>query len=241
MVRKTFMPPSISRIYLVGVGGTGGYLAQGLAKMVAGYKLDTRVTLIDPDCVEPKNCARQNFMYYEVGLSKAESLAMRLNQQYGTQFEFICDYGEEALKTCYGGLVITCVDTVKARKHYKDKGLWLDMGNGETTGQALFGNNSDKKMLNHVKTVWDKDASVNVLPNPFVVGKMNRLKEDKAIASCADQPFTEQGVFVNEWAAQAGLTILFQLLIKMQVSTPQIYFNTATGRMNPVYITKEIY
>ena len=51
----------------------------------------------------------------------------------------------------------------------------------------------------------------------------------------------EQGVFVNEWAAQAGLAILFQLFIHKEVKTPRIYFDSLTGRMNPVYITKEIY
>lgn len=242
MNRKTFISNHYSCIYLVGAGGTGAYLAQGLAKMIAGYKLDIGVSIIDPDVIEEKNCARQNFYHYEIGQSKAEALAMRLNQQYGVSFSGVCDYGEKVIdRPDYRGLIVTCVDSLKARKHYKDKGHWLDMGNGLSTGQAIFGTTCEQDQLFFQREFWEKHPTVDHLPNPFYVAKMNKLKEDKSIPSCADNPFTEQGVFTNEFAANAGLTILFQLLVKDQLSISRIYFDAEKGMMMPGYITREIF
>lgn len=242
MIRKTFVRRAFSEIHIVGVGGTGGYLAQGLAKMIAGYKLNIDVTLIDPDYIEEKNCARQNFWHYEIGIAKAEALSMRLNQQYGTNFGFIVGKGEEVLNHHhYAGMIVSCVDSLAARKKLKGKGCWLDLGNGETTGQAIFGNCLDQKQLDWERLNWDVGPTVDYLPCPFTAVNMDILKEEPDVPSCADHPFEEQGVFANEWAAQAGLTILHQLLIKQQLKTPHIFFNTANARMNPVFITKELY
>ena len=245
MNRKTYIPDDYSRIVLIGVGGTGGYLAQGLAKMIAGYKLDIKLTFVDPDFVEERNCARQNFWHYEVGHAKAECLAMRLNQQYGLQIGNAVMTGEDYCNNVehhiYGALKVTCVDSLQARKYYKGRGDWLDMGNGETTGQAIFGNSSNKEDLKKQKREWIAVPTVDHLPCPFTVAKMGKLKPEKTAVACADHPFAEQGVFANEWAAQAGLTILHQLLIKKQLSISRIYFDTDTGRMTPGFITKEIY
>lgn len=240
MNRKTYLAPDFRKIYLVGVGGTGGYIAEGLAKMLSGYKLDIEVVLIDPDVIEEKNCARQNFHHYEIGLPKALALATRLNQRHGLKFGYSQMRGEEFLSTtsCYStNLLISCVDTVSARKAIKGERPWLDLGNGEHTGQAIFGTSDNPDQIEN----WDLTPNCGQLPSPFVVGKIGTLEDEPRVPSCADQPFNEQGVFVNEWAAQAGLTILFQLLIAKEVSTPHIYFDALRGRMNPVYITKELF
>lgn len=242
MIRKTFLPRTYHRINVVGVGGTGGYFAQGLAKIMAGYKLNTDVCLIDPDFVEEKNCARQNFWHYEIGEPKASALAMRLNQQYGVKFGSFCAGIEEMEYNGYSGVLnVTCVDKIAPRTFMKQRADWLDMGNGETKGQAVFGNCCCDVTLMEEIIHWDGKGHVDSLPNPYIVFDMENLKEEPATPSCADHPFTEQGVFVNEWAAQAGLTILHQLVVRQQLTTPRIYFDNATGRMTPTFITKEIY
>lgn len=261
--RKTHLPPQFRKVVIVGTGGTGSYLAQGLAKMVAGYRLQVEVLLVDPDVIEEKNCSRQNFHPWEIGQPKAEALAFRLNQQYGLAFAAVVAKGEDhvppgAIKSsspgCHVGrsggyasgrsdfsrLVITCVDTVEARKHYRGCGPWLDLGNGQETGQALFGNTEDVSELGAEIKAWDKSPHVGRLPSPYLVAGMAKLKTRKRQPSCADTPFAEQGVFANEWAAAAGLTILHQLLVKGELTTPAIYFDTAKGRMAPAFITREL-
>jgi PRTRC genetic system ThiF family protein len=259
MNRKTSIAPRISDIVVVGIGGTGSYFAQGLAKLVAGYQLQVNVVLVDPDTIEEKNCSRQNFHHCEIGQNKAQALAYRLNQQYGLAFAAAAEKGElfvkqplKGYRACssadfldgnnssdYSRLIVTCVDSVASRKHYRNLGPWLDLGNGETTGQALYGTAHDAKQLARDIENWDKTPTVGHLPNAWLAFNLEQHKEPKRKApGCADQPFAEQGIFANEWAAAAGLAILHQLLIKGELTTPAIYFDTR-GRMSPEYITRE--
>lgn len=253
MNRKAHLAPQFRSVAIVGVGGTGSYLAQGLAKLIAGYRLPLAVTLIDPDVIEEKNCSRQNFQSYEIGQPKAEALAYRLNQQYGVNFSFFVGRGEnfvaiesyilkvakQVSAASHGILLVTCVDTVEARQTFKDFGPWLDLGNAEATGQALYGNTAKRVELTAEAKKWATTPTVTHLPGPYLLAGMAKLKTAKAAPSCADHPFAEQGCFVNEWAAAAGLTILHQLLVKGQLETPAIYFDSAKGRMAPLYITRD--
>lgn len=240
--RKVHLPPPILQVAIVGVGGTGSYLAQGLAKMVAGYRLQVEVVLIDPDTIEAKNCARQNFLAYEIGQPKAEALAFRLNQQYGVDFGALVDRGEKHFSRVASAsmLLVTCVDSVEARKPFKDFGPWLDLGNGVETGQAIYGTTVNRPDLAAEAKKWAKSPTVGWLPGPYLVAGMAKLKSKPAAPSCADHPFAEQGCFANEWSAQAGLTILHQLLVKGELTTPQISFDTACGRMVPGFVTKDL-
>jgi len=241
--RKKHLAPQIRQIILIGTGGTGSYLAQGLAKLISGYRLPVEVVLVDPDTIEEKNCSRQNFQPWEIGLPKAEALSYRLNQQYGLAFAAVPQKSEVypgAMATDHSRLIITCVDSVEARKPYKGCGSWLDLGNGQENGQAIYGNSEDPKKLAAELDNWSATPYVGTLPSPYHVAGMAKLKSSKKKApSCADQPFAEQGVFVNEWAAQAGLAILHQLLVIGTVITPAIYFDTAKGRTSPEYITRD--
>jgi len=240
--RKGYLAPHFRNVVIVGTGGTGSYLAQGLAKMVAGYRLSVDVLLVDPDVVEEKNCARQAFFPWEIEEPKASALAYRLNQQYGLKFGALQARGEDWLKSSsrHERLVVTCVDTVESRKPYKGQGCWLDLGNGLETGQALFGTTEDKKAIGLQVREWDKSPHVAHLPNPYLLAGMAKLRRPKAKApSCADTPFAEQGVFANEWAAAAGLAILHQLLVKGELTTPAIYFDVAKGRMTSAFITRD--
>jgi hypothetical protein len=255
------LAPQLRRIIISGVGGTGSYLALGLAKLISGYRLQVEVALVDPDHIEEKNCSRQNFLAYEIGQPKAEALAFRLNQQYGLSFAAVVGNGEDHIGYASNGstrpsasawvagksqnndmsrLIITCVDSLAARKPYKDAGPWLDLGNGVETGQAIYGVTGDRQVVNKECQCWEKTPHVANLPNAWIVAGMAKLKSPKKKApSCADTPFAEQGVFANEWAAAAGLTILHQILVKGEVTTPAIYFDTAKGRMMPQFITTD--
>lgn len=239
-MRKMHLAPQFRRVMVIGAGGTGSYLAQGLAKMVAGYRLQVKVTLVDPDIIEEKNCARQNFQPWEIGESKAQALAFRLNQQYGVAFGAVKGFGVDAIEDVDAlRLIVTCVDTVEARKPCKGKGPWLDLGNGVETGQALYGNTEDAANLTAELEAWDTTPYVARLPSPYRAFGMAKLKSKKAAPSCADTPFAEQGVFANEWSAAAGLSIIHQLLVKGELTTPAIYFDTAKGRMTPEFITRD--
>ena len=236
---KEFMVPTINEVSVVGVGGTGSYLVQGLAKMIAGYKLKIRVQLIDPDVVEEKNCFRQNFMSWEVGQNKAEAMAFRIAQQFGLDFHSYAQRGEDVVRSNDPrSLLITCVDKIAPRKALSAHPLWLDCGNDLDYGQVIFGTSKVKKECRKAVKEWDSKPVISALPNAYLKVGMGKLRDKKQAASCADMPFSEQGCFVNEVAAQAALTILHQILVAGTVKTPAIWFNTSTGRWTPAKINK---
>lgn len=253
---KPFLTPDIETVYLIGVGGTGGYLAQGLAKLCAGYQLPLNVVLVDPDTIEEKNIFRQNFHAYEIGQAKAEALALRLNQQYGLSWghhvgdgvEFATNpqYGRSYSRNLRKTLMITCVDKPEVRrdlgKAIGNNTLWLDTGNELDFGQTVIGTCSDKKALNKAIKEWSSSPVTNVLPSPYIKCGWDkaRTKKKKSAPSCADLGyFEEQSVFINEWIAQAALNILFQVLIRGRIDTPAIFVDTERGRMLPARIDKD--
>ncbi|AJF08289.1 ThiF family adenylyltransferase [Geoalkalibacter subterraneus] len=239
MKTKNFIAPSFSKIYLVGCGGTGGYLATGLAKIIAGYEINAELILVDHDTVEQGNLSRQEFMPWETGENKAIALAERLNERYGLKIAAIDRRWGKNQRSTHDSLVISCVDNVASRKEMKDLGFWLDLGNGRDQGQAIFGTTPHKTPVKKEVQQWDKTPVVASLPNAYLVAGMKNLKDRKQQPSCAQTPFDEQGVLINQWAAQAGLAILHQLLVLREVSTPSIYFDTTKARMLPASITPE--
>lgn len=69
-------------VLIVGVGGTGGLLANFLCKTLAKRK-DVCVTLCDADVVEAKNLLRQPYTEEDIGACKSEALAEALAEAYG--------------------------------------------------------------------------------------------------------------------------------------------------------------
>ncbi|MCR5726449.1 MAG: ThiF family adenylyltransferase [Lachnospiraceae bacterium] len=68
-------------IIIVGVGGTGGLLANFLCKTLA-KRTDVCITLVDADVVEAKNLVRQPYMEEDIGACKSEALAEALQDAY---------------------------------------------------------------------------------------------------------------------------------------------------------------
>src|SRR3981081_3327534 len=67
-------------IVLVGCGGTGGFVAESLCRLLIGR--NAALYLVDPDRVEAVNVARQAFDVGDVGRFKAEVLADRLSARF---------------------------------------------------------------------------------------------------------------------------------------------------------------
>lgn len=157
--------PDRITILLVGCGGTGSYAAHVLAQLAHQAKeqgLDMRLVFIDPDRVEPKNLARQNFCPAEVGYPKALTLAWRYSAAFGLGItpvverfrpEMLREY--RPLPSPQGGLMIVvgAVDNAAARREIADaltgaieaergrqRYWWIDAGNERWHGQVLAGN-----------------------------------------------------------------------------------------------------
>jgi len=123
-------------VVIVGVGGTGSWLAPHVARLACvlqarGKKI--RLIFIDPDVVEEKNIYRQNFcdadLAQDAPLHKASSLSFRLGLALGVNASAICEefdpymldgyphriYGHDR-STERITIVVSCVDNAAARK-----------------------------------------------------------------------------------------------------------------------------
>ncbi len=178
----------VLKLYLVGCGGNGSWLAPHLVRLVR-FLRETRqikivLTFIDPDVVELKNVFRQNFAEAEVGGCKAELLALRYSAVWGQEIQVrATSFAKEMVQLEYGdlGVIIGCVDNAAARRTIADTldqstrqrgddGLprlwWLDAGNGLDTGQVLFGAARNLRQLQHAFPYYpDQSFCVN-LPAP---------------------------------------------------------------------------
>lgn len=147
-------------IVVVGLGGTGGYLAELLGHLLSadaqgdgGARL--KATFVDGDKVESVNLLRQNFYPDDLGRNKAQALAEALNASYGLHVASSDAYlhGPEDLDALVEGdenvIVVGAVDNnasraaieqfVSSRAHT----VGLDAGNNVKDGQVVVYGDTD--------------------------------------------------------------------------------------------------
>jgi len=215
-----------SSIVVVGCGGTGGFVAEGLCRLLDHS--DLGLLLIDHDRVEPHNLRRQNFYAGDVGKFKSQALAERLARQYGRQIGYsVYPYDRELVGEMFGGgmyrraiqgIIIGCVDNVAARRDIASTldwgNWWLDSGNGHHSGQVLIGNARDVESLRG--SFNEREQTVRRLPIPTLQlpsllappTELVRAQRDCAEAVEAE----EQSPTINQAMATLVLEFMHRLL-----------------------------
>ena len=210
-------PRSALRLYLIGTGGTGSWLAPHVVRLARflheANGANVRVTFIDPDGVEPKNIFRQNYATAEIGVRKAETLALRLGSAWGIEIRVHpLRFDKKMVELQYGdvGVLIGCVDNAPARKSIADalshqgQGWnggsyssespplphlwWLDCGNGENTGQVLLGSTGSPKILRYAFPHYPECTYCVHLPAPHLQHPDLLEPHPAEIETCAEQP-----------------------------------------------------
>jgi PRTRC genetic system ThiF family protein len=234
-------------IVVVGCGGTGGFVAEGLCRLLSGS--DIPIILIDHDRVEPHNLVRQNFYAGDLGKFKSQALAERLSRQFGRSIGFsVYPYMHDLVRENYGaglhrravqGIIIGCVDNASARRDIArtlDWGnWWLDAGNGFSSGQVLLGNARDRESLE--ESFVEKLREVYRLPIPTwqlpsLLAPPTTKKQDTrdcAEAVAAD----EQGPVINQ--AMAALVLEFMnRMLKGTLTWMGAYIDLEAGTLQTV-------
>lgn len=226
-------------IMLVGVGGTGSWLALSLGRLAYHARLKgitVRLTFVDHDAVEPKNCGRAMFSPAEVGQNKAVTMAQRLNLALGLSIvanphPFTAELGYQWASGCRRQathLLIGAVDNHLARRELAQVvaghggGVWgLDLGNGRASGQILIGNLTQSEQLK-----LDDMGLCNGLPSPYVQepGLLEPEQEARPL-SCADLTMLEeQGLMVNSQAAAIAAQYVYEFTLKRALRQYASYF-----------------
>lgn len=110
------------QFWIVGCGGTGSFLVQLVARIARSLihaGKPTRITLVDPDYVEPANVTRQCFCEAEVGRNKAQTLAARYSLAWNLGIEAIPEpFQGHWVAGSYETLtvVLGCVDRAAGRR-----------------------------------------------------------------------------------------------------------------------------
>jgi len=249
-------------LVLVGCGGSGSWMAPSVVRtarlLIEKFNKQVQVAFIDPDCVEPKNCYRQNFAEFEIGQNKAETLARRYGLAWGLdvlvlprRFDAELDRLIKNEHQTYYGLtvVIGCVDNAPARaeiQHYLTEKAgygaarwWLDCGNSRHSGQVLLGGFNNKN-----------DAAAFPIPgycarlplptqqHPELLIEEAQEEADESALSCADLALRgAQGLAVNQQVAVIAGDYLLQMLVYGTLTRFQTYFDQGSGTMRSTPIT----
>lgn len=224
-------------VMVVGCGGTGGFAAEGLCRLLPPA---ARLVLVDHDRVEESNLRRQNFYREELGMFKAEALAQRLARKFGRTVGYSLNpFSNNLLE--HNTLVVGCVDNVLARtsisKSVSDNSLysrawWIDSGNADNWGQVLIGN-AEARWL---RGSFDAEKEIcRYLPLP-TIQQPALVVDDSSEPSCAQS--VEQGPTINQ--AMAALVIeVVHRLIEGTCTWMQLYVNLEVGTLHPVLATPE--
>ena len=251
-------------LYLVGCGGTGSWLAPSLCRIARTLNEKGKATnliFIDPDIVEQKNVLRQNFCDAEIGLNKAQTLALRYSLSWEVSIEALPalfnpeivarDYylRERKLK-----IIIGCVDNAIARQSIADalsqyqswhtrnvatELWWLDCGNHTNSGQVLIGS--------HLSTEIEvyKFHELGCIKLPAPCRQHPELLEPKPeefnnnTISCAELALLHtQSLSINQRMAAEAASYLVQL-VTGKLNRLATYIDLNSGFATSTFITEE--
>ena len=242
-----------SRILVVGCGGTGSFVADGLCRLLINS--DTTLILVDYDRVEPHNLVRQQFFSGDVGKFKSQALAERLARQYGRPIAYSVypympdlihkDYGGGMATLATQGIIIGCVDNVAARRSIAESlkfgNWWLDAGNGYSSGQVLIGNSDNVELLQ--KCFDEENQEVHALPQPALQLPSLLAPPSKPVndnKDCAEAVIDEeQSPVINQAMATLVLEFMHRLL-QGRLSWMGAYLDMEAGTLQTVPAEPEV-
>jgi PRTRC genetic system ThiF family protein len=230
----------INKVLVIGCGGTGGYVAEGLCRILPqGYD----IILQDPDRVEERNLIRQNFFQSDLGKFKSQVLAERLS----TNYRRAIGYKVHPFGVHYSGIYsvpsiyIGCVDNAEARRRIslEPVGLayWIDAGNSHHSGQVLIGNTNEfgmKGMFHPVSQVA-KGIPLPSVQLPSILDPVAAPLPDCATAVQME----EQSPVINQMMATLVLQAV-HALIHNKLTWMASYVDLEMGTLSTVRIEPKV-
>jgi len=223
----------VAAIIVIGCGGTGGFVADGLARLLP-RAID--LVLIDMDTVEERNLNRQSFTTADVGLFKSEALAKRLAGKYQRSIQYsVLPVGAGDLPR---GIVVGCVDNGPARQaiadHLHDGQWWVDSGNGRNFGQVLIGNSKTEKLRPSFLANLCARLPLPTIQQPAILAQIPR-QQSCAEAVAAD----DQSPTINQAMGALVLEVVRRIL---EGTCPwmQLYLDLDAGTLTPTMATPEV-
>ena len=239
------------KLVIVGCGGTGSLVAEGLCRLLINS--DLTLTLMDFDRVEPHNLQRQNFFAGELGKFKSQVLAERLSRQYGRKIGYgVMPYERDLFDEPMGAgmyhkamslIIIGCVDTAEARRSIADSmssnwnNWWLDAGNGHHSGQVLLGNTGQPDGLKESFDIANHAVTRLPLPSlqlPALLIPQLKVTRPRDCAEAVEDD--EQSPTINQAMAMLVVDFIYRLLTG-KLTTMGAYIDLDAGTLQTVPAT----
>jgi PRTRC genetic system ThiF family protein len=255
---KLMLPASDRlRLFLVGCGGTGSWLAPSVARIARLQRdqgREVEVAFYDHDDIELKNIPRQHFCDGELGRNKAVTLAARYSAAWGVEVAAVPKkFAGQSLPIDGNALtiVIGCIDNAAARqviarritptRSYQEHIWWLDCGNDESSGQVIVGSAVNPVDLGNVFTPSCKICKRLPAPSLVAPDLLEPRPEELATSkmSCAEiQMANAQSLAVNQMVAAVATDYLLGL-VNGGLRRFATFFDLLSGSMRSRYITPE--
>lgn len=225
-------------ICLMGVGGTGSEVLTSLARIDYAIRElghpGLQVTAWDGDVVERLNIGRQAFYPADLGHNKAIITIQRINYLYGRDWVAMPRmFGIDT--DCNGlncDLLITCVDVAqfradlaKCKNTRYSSCLWVDCGNGESTGQVILGR------LGH--------ASENPIKLPSVFDfhpELDGMMDHNTPSCSMEEALANQDLPINRAIANVAMQLIWSLLRQGGLNHQGAYVDIRNGTQTPINI-----
>ena len=235
------------KIVQLGAGGTGGYIAPHLYRLLYSLNRPVRYIICDGDVVEEKNLVRQNFISADLGENKAQVLAERYSTVFGMETEYVPSFVEDEARlkellapqqwnagSDYNRSYVTemvillgAVDNNKSRQlchrvFYQAKELiYIDSGNGEYTGQVVCG------VRQGGETYYPPIGEVY----PDILEETDKFPTE---LSCAEASVSApQRMAANITAATAVVDMIYNILAVGDSTVRKVTFSTRGVNVRP--------
>ena len=225
------------KIVMLGAGGTGGYAAPHIYRLIHTLNRPARFLVADGDIVEEKNLVRQNFIHADLGRNKAAVMAERYASAFGMEIAYLPEFieNEDALAALTApdysrkelAILIGAVDNNRSRQMCHEAFMrakelvYIDSGNGQYTGQVVCGiRRNGRTYYKPVGTLY-----------PDVLADTDKFPTE---LSCAEAAISApQSVVANVMAATAILSYLYDILVLGDITVRNVTFSTKTIHMKP--------
>jgi hypothetical protein len=111
---------------------------------------------------------------------------------------------------------------------------WLDLGNGQRTGQAILGSN---RIPQPESDEYDTVEYLPTLTEQFDLGKI--VDTDSGPSCSMAESLGRQDLFVNSVLTQTAASLLWSLLTDAAIDTRGFYMNLDTYRTAPIPVSAD--
>ena len=242
MIPSNWIEQSIN-VVLVGVGGTGSEMLDGLVRLhMALVKLGHPglcVTVYDADEVSPANIGRQRFYPGDEGQNKAILSVHRINLFNGLDWRAMpCWFDPDERMSGWDtiDLLVTCVDKASTRADIGFevqntppywRSLWLDTGNDSNTGQCILGTLG--RATPKLPTVFD------------LYPELDSMEDDDEPSCSFEQAIQSQDLLINRVVADAATDLLWQLIRHGQITHHGAFVEVSPMRVTPLPIDPKVW